>query len=390
MARPVWAGALTFGLVSLPVRLMTATEDHTIHFHQLQRGTSDRIRNRRVNERTGEEVGLKDIVKGVVVDDEYVVVEREELDDIAPGRSRSLEITGFVDLAEVDPVHFGKTYYLGPGGKEYTKVYALLVKALEKAGKAGIATFVMRNHEYLVAVKAERGVLTLHTLHWADEIRDPREEIEFLPSSGTRLSGREMRMAEQLVDALSMEWQPEEYQDTYRAEVARLIKAKKEGGETEKAEPAAEATNVVDLMEVLRASVDAAGGSAGRGGRGSGRTGGRTGRSDGPAGKGSGTGRGRRAGTAGAQTATGSGRGKPTRTRTGTGRGNGRASASGPGRGRSRTASGRQAGKGSGGADLKDLTKAELYERAAAAGIPGRSTMTRAELAKALESPRAA
>ncbi|WP_455680641.1 non-homologous end joining protein Ku [Streptomyces lavendulae] len=158
VARPVWSGNLSFGLVSLPVGLYTATDSHTIHFHQLQRGTADRIRNRRVNERTGDEVELDDIVKGYDMGGEYVLVEPQELDEIAPGRSRSLEITGFVDLAEADPIFFDKTYYLGPRGAEYGKVYSLLEQALAKAGKAGIATFVMRQHEYLVALKAENGV----------------------------------------------------------------------------------------------------------------------------------------------------------------------------------------------------------------------------------------
>ncbi|MFD6892236.1 Ku protein [Streptomyces sp. NPDC059957] len=198
MARPVWAGVLSFGLVSLPVGLYTATESHTIHFHQLQRGTSDRVRNKRVNERTGKEVPFEEIVKGFDDGDAYVLVEPEELDEIAPGRSRSLEIEGFVDLAEVDPIFFDATYYLAPKGKEYGKIYSLVEQALDKAEKAGIARFVMRSHEYLVAVKAENGLLTCHTLHWADEIRDPRKEIASLPRKA-KAAPKELRMAEQLV-----------------------------------------------------------------------------------------------------------------------------------------------------------------------------------------------
>lgn len=184
MAHPVWAGSLSFGLVSLPVGLYTATDSHTIHFHQLQRGTSDRIRNRRVNERTGKEVELEDIVKGFDTGEEYVLVEPAELDQIAPGRSQALEVTSFVDLDQVEPIFFDKTYYLGPRGKEYGKVYALLQKALSKANRAGVATFVMRGREYLVALKADDalGILTVHTLHWADEIRDPRKELPTCPA----------------------------------------------------------------------------------------------------------------------------------------------------------------------------------------------------------------
>ncbi|WBO68574.1 Ku protein [Streptomyces camelliae] len=257
MARAVWNGALTFGLVSLPVQLFTATDSHTIRFRQLQRGTSDRVRNKRVNERTGEEVPPDEIVKGLDAGDAYVILEPRELEDIAPGRSRELEITGFVDLADVEPVFFDRTYYLGPKGEQYEKVYAVLEKALERAGKAGIATFVMRNREYLVAVKAESGILTLHTLHWADEIRDPRAEIDDLPGR-VRVADRELKTAEQLIDALSMEWDPEDFHDIYHEKVQDLVEAKKKGESVEKAEQPAEATNVIDLMDALRASVDRA------------------------------------------------------------------------------------------------------------------------------------
>nr|WP_223281353.1 Ku protein [Streptomyces sp. San01] len=256
MARAVWGGALTFGLVSLPVQLFTATDSHTIHFHQLERGTSDRVRNQRVNERTGKEVPLDAIVKGYDVGDEYVLVEPDELEDIAPGRSKVLEVVGFVDLDDVEPIFFDKTYYLGPKGKDYAKTYALLTQAMDRQKRAAIATFVMRNREYLVAVKAEAGMLTLHTLHWADEIRDPRK-IETIPDE-IKVDQRELRMAEQLIDALSMEWKPEEFHDTYRDEVAKLVEAKRTGKTIDKTEPPAESTNVVDLMEALRASVERA------------------------------------------------------------------------------------------------------------------------------------
>ncbi len=155
MARPIWTGVITFGMVSVPVALYTATEDHTVHFHQLQRGTPDRIRNRRVNERTGKEAASEDIVKGFeVTEGEYIVVEPEELEEIAPGRSKAIEISDFVDLNEIEPVYFACTYYLAPRGKEYLKVYGLLRAALEKAGKVGVATFVMRGKQYLTALRS--------------------------------------------------------------------------------------------------------------------------------------------------------------------------------------------------------------------------------------------
>ncbi|MGN5380823.1 Ku protein [Streptomyces lasalocidi] len=257
MARALWNGVLAFGLVSLPVQLFAATDSHTIRFRQLQRGTSDRVRNKRVNERTGEEVPQDEIVKGLDAGDEYVILEPGELGEIAPGRSRELEITGFVDLADVEPVFFDRTYYLGPNGAQYEKVYSVLQRALERADKAGIATFVMRNREYLVAVRSEAGILTLHTLHWADEIRDPRAENDDLPQR-VGPADRELRMAEQLIDSLSMEWNPTDFHDTYHDKVRELVRAKKKGGSVEKAEQPAEATNVVDLMDALRSSVDRA------------------------------------------------------------------------------------------------------------------------------------
>ncbi|MGW5420925.1 non-homologous end joining protein Ku [Streptomyces sp. NPDC003943] len=327
MARPVWTGVLSFGLVSVPVGIHTATSAHTLRFHQLQRGTADRIRNRRVNERTGEEVPAEDIVKGFDTGDEYVVVEPEELEDIAPGRSRTLEISGFVELDAIDPVFFDRTYYLGPKGKEYVKVYALLERALAESGRAGVATFVMRGREYLVALTSDDGILKLHTLHWADEIRDPREEVPDLPdATGRKTGAKELRMAERLIDALAMDWDPEEFHDTYRDAVAALVKAKKSGESVEKAEVAPEATNVIDLTEALRASVERAR----------------------------------------------EGRGKE-----------GRAKESGEGRGKER---GKERGKRRREDELDGLTKDELYEKAASAGVRGRSKMTRDELLEALKA----
>ncbi|MFG2547839.1 Ku protein [Streptomyces sp. NPDC048594] len=264
MARAIWTGVITFGLVSVPVGLFTATEDHTVHFHQLQRGTSDRIRNRRVNQRTGDEVDPADIVKGFEVSDgEYVVVEPGELDEIAPGRSRTLEITDFVDLDRIEPVYFGRTYYVAPRGEEYLRVYELLRTALAETGKAGVATFVMRNRQYLTALRAEDRVLLLQTLHWADEVRDPVEELPELPT-GRVGRGKELDMALRLVDALSGPWDPARYHDTYQEKVRELVRAKAEGEEIAVAEEAPRATDVVDLMDVLRGSLEQARGGGGK------------------------------------------------------------------------------------------------------------------------------
>lgn len=266
MARAIWTGVITFGLVSVPVGLFTATDDHTVHFHQLQRGTSDRIRNRRVNERTGDEVDSNDIVKGFEVSQgEYLVVEPDELEQIAPGRSQTIDITDFVDLDQIEPVHFGRTYYIAPRSKEYTKVYELLRAALAEANNVGISTFVMRGKQHLTALRAEDEILVLQTLHWADEVRDPRQELPELPS-GRAGKGKELDMALQLVGALSGPWEPSRYHDTYQEKVRELMQAKAEGQKVTPAEEAPAATNVIDLMTVLQGSIDQA--------RGGGKTGG--------------------------------------------------------------------------------------------------------------------
>ncbi|MFF8775451.1 Ku protein, partial [Kitasatospora sp. NPDC015120] len=259
MARPVWTGVLSFGLVSVPVALYTATSSHDVRFHQLQRGTSDRVRNKRVNERTNEEVEFSEIVKGYeVAEGEYVIVEPDELEQISPGRSRTIDIAGFVDLSAVDPIFFDKTYYLGPRGKEYQKVYALLVEALEHAGKAGLAMFAMRGKEYLTAVRSENGLLELHTMHFADEVRDARTEVGDLPEK-VKLSAQEIKTAEQLIGMLAIDWKPEEWHDTYEEQVKKLVEDKLAGREIAVSTgPAPEATNVIDLMDALRRSLDSA------------------------------------------------------------------------------------------------------------------------------------
>lgn len=229
MGRPIWTGFLNFGRVSVPVRLYAATENHTIRFHHLERGTSDRVRNLRVNERTGLEVPYAEIVKGYEVGEgEYVVVEPEELEQISPGQSKSIQVNGFIALPAVDPVFFDTTYYLGPKGEEFAHVYALLRQALADTDRAGLAVFVMGGKQYLAAVRAKDDLLVLQTMHYADEIRDPHREVDDLPEA-TVPSDRELGATRRLIETMSVDWQPEEYQDTYVEQVRALIEAKHEG-----------------------------------------------------------------------------------------------------------------------------------------------------------------
>ena len=271
MARPIWSGVVTFGLVTVPVQLFTATDSHTIPFRQLTRGSGDRVRQRRVNERTGKDVDYRDIVKGYDADGEYVVVEPKELDEIAPRKSKAIEISGFVGVDEVAPVYFDRTYYLAPKGEQYAKVYELLRSALADTSRMGIATFVMRSKEYLVALRPQDDVLVLQTLHWADEVRDPARELPALPKR-TADEGKELETAEQLVDALAVPWRPEDYRDTYAERVGELVEAKRKGEEFVVEEKAPQASNVVDLTADLQRSLDQAkgkdGAESGRSGRG--------------------------------------------------------------------------------------------------------------------------
>jgi DNA end-binding protein Ku len=257
MARAIWSGYINFGLVSVPVGLYSATEEHELDFHQFQQGTSDRIRYKRVNERTGREVDYDKIVKGHDVGGgEYVIVEQEELADIAPGRSRSLEISTFVDLDEIDPIHFQKSYYLAPSDSENASSYALLRDALAKTNRAGIATFVMRSKEYLAAIRADGKVLVLETMFFADEIRDPAKEVGSLPAKSG--AGKQLSMAVDLIEAMSGSWRPTEYKDSYTERVKKLVDTKRKGQEVVFTEEEPEATSRTDLVSALRASVEAA------------------------------------------------------------------------------------------------------------------------------------
>jgi DNA end-binding protein Ku len=257
MARSIWSGYINFGLVSVPVGMYTATEEHEVDFHQFQKGTSDRIRYKRVNERTGREVDYEKIVKGHDVGNgEYVIVEQEELENIAPGKSRSLEISTFVDLDEIDPIYFQKSYYLGPSDQENNSSYALLRDALKKTNRAGIAKFVMRGKEYLATIRAQDKVLVLETMYFADEIRDPAKELDNLPTKSA--AGKQLSMAADLIEAMSGEWKPSAYKDTYTERVKKLVEDKRKGKEVVFTEEEPEATTPTDLVSALRASVEAA------------------------------------------------------------------------------------------------------------------------------------
>jgi DNA end-binding protein Ku len=255
--RTIWKGALSFGLVNIPVGLYPATSDKSIHFNQFEEGTSDRIRYKKVNERTGEEVPQERIVRGFDLGGgEYVILSEEELETAEPKKSRQIEISDFVGLGDIDPVYFRSSYYLAPEGAGADKAYALLRQAMGEAGRVAIATMVMRNKEYLVAIRPEDDALALHTMYFSDEVRSPERDLA-LPEADD-VSDREMSMAQLLIESMESDWDPERFHDTHREKVEALIEEKRNGHEIVIQEGPEPVAKVVDLMEALNASIAAA------------------------------------------------------------------------------------------------------------------------------------
>jgi DNA end-binding protein Ku len=257
MARAIWSGAISFGLVTVPVKLFSATQSKTVHFNQFQEGTGERVRYKRVAEGSGDEVEYADIVKGYEIEKgQYVIVTPDELESVEPSKSRTIDIEDFVSLDEIDPVYFDKTYYLAPApdvGAE--KPYSLLLEALRSANKVAVARFVMRTKQYLAAIRPIGDLLALQTMFFPDEVRGT-DSVEN-PPDDVQLSDRELAMAEQLIDSLTSSWEPDRYTDTYRERVLDLIERKAQGEDIVVAERE-EAPEVVDLMAALQASVEEA------------------------------------------------------------------------------------------------------------------------------------
>lgn len=255
MPRSMWAGAISFGLVNVPVKLYTAARSKDIRFNQLHETDGARINMKRVCSEDGEEVPFGEIVKGYEVSpDRYVVITPEELDSLAPEMTRSIDISEFVDLTDIDPVYYESSYFLTPD-KSGTKAYGLLMKAMEEAGKVAIGRIVLRSKQYVVALRPSGGALCMSTLYFADEVVD-QESLE-LPEE-MAFDKRELAMAQQLISALSEKFDPEKYQDEYREKVLDLIERKSEGEEVVLAPQPEAKPKVVDLMAALEASIAAA------------------------------------------------------------------------------------------------------------------------------------
>jgi DNA end-binding protein Ku len=250
MPRPIWSGTISFGLVSVPVRMFSATESKELRFHFLDKKDLQPIGYEKVRRDTGEQVDPDDIVRGFEVEKgQYVTLEDEDLDRLDIELTKTIDICDFVDLEEIDPIYFRKAYYLAPqDGAE--KPYRLLVRALDETGKVGIAKVVIRNKQHLAALRAWNGTLVLETMYYADEVRQPEQA-----DGKVRLQKPEVEMAKSLVENLSEPFDPEKYDDTYRKELLDLLRAKAKGKPLPEPE-AEEEGEVVDLMSALRESVE--------------------------------------------------------------------------------------------------------------------------------------
>jgi DNA end-binding protein Ku len=258
MARAIWSGSISFGLLNVPVKLYSAVARRSIALREIRESDSARIKHRRVAEGTDEEVPYDSIVKAFeITPGQYVPIGKEEMSALAPEKTRAIDVKDFVDLEEIDPIYFDSPYYLGPtDGAE--KAYLLLARAMESSGKVAIARFVFRNKEHLAAIRAADGVLTLTTMRFADEVVPARELEDVLPEKTPKVEKKEQQMAEQLIESLSTEFDPSAYRDEYREQLMSLIERKAEGKEIVAAdveEP--QATKAPDLMAALEQSIAA-------------------------------------------------------------------------------------------------------------------------------------
>jgi DNA end-binding protein Ku len=252
--RPIWSGTISFGLVSVPVRMFSATESKDVRFHFVHRKDLVPIGYDKVRKDTGESVDDDDIVRAYEIEKgKYVPLEEEDFDRVDVELTRSVDICDFVDLEEIDPILFRQAYYLLPQ-KGAEKPYRLLVRALDETGKVAIAKVVIRKKEHLAALRAHDGVLVLETLYYADEVRNPEKLQESEDGRKAQVRKEEVEMAKQLIEGLSASFDPAKYDDTYRKELLGLIRAKAKGKELPEPQPEPEG-EVIDLMAALRESV---------------------------------------------------------------------------------------------------------------------------------------
>jgi DNA end-binding protein Ku len=257
MPRSIWSGAISFGLVNVPVKVYSAVSPKTVRFHQLNSKTGGRIAQKRVDPQSGEEVAYEDLVKGYeLTKDRYVIIKPEELDAIAPEKTRAIDIEDFVDLDQIDPVYYDHPYWLAPD-KGAAKAYGLLLEAMRESGKVAIARVVLRNKEHLVAVRPAGEALMMETMVFHDEVVSADNIDELVAATEAKTSAKEIKMAQQLIESLTTDFEPERYQDSYREKVLELIERKAAGEEIAIQPEAAAPAKVPDLMAALEASLAA-------------------------------------------------------------------------------------------------------------------------------------
>ena len=259
MPRAIWTGSISFGLLNVPVKLYSAVSKKSVSFRELRESDGSRIRHKRVAEADGEEVPYEEIVKGYeITPEQYVVITKDELEELDPKKTRAIEIQDFVDLDEIDPIYFDHPYYLGPD-KGAERAYALLVKAMEDSHKVAVARFVLRNRESLAALRPMDGVMTMATMRFADEVVSPKEIEEVIgDGEAPKPEKRELEMAKALIDSLSSDFEAGKYRDEYREELLALIERKAKGETV--VQPESEApkpTKAPDLMAALEESLAA-------------------------------------------------------------------------------------------------------------------------------------
>lgn len=256
MPRAIWTGAISFGLVNVPVKLYSAVQRKTVRFNQLDSEGNVRIQQKRVNPVTGEEVPYERLVKGYeIAPGSYVVVEPDELEALEPRRTKTIDILDFVDLEEIDPIFYDHPYHLAPGAGG-SKPYKLLLEAMRETSKVAIGTVVIRQKQAIVALRPSGDVLQMATLIYADEIV-PTDRIDDLPDETVEIGERELAIAKQLVESLAAEWDPARYKDEYREKVLQLVESKAAGEEVAVQPDTEEAVPVPDLMSALKASLEA-------------------------------------------------------------------------------------------------------------------------------------
>lgn len=256
MARAVWSGSISFGLVNVPVKAYTAVRDHDVHFNQLEKKTGARIRYRKVSAKSGKEVDPDDIELGYQIrEGRYVTFDRDELDELRPASTRTIDVEDFIALAEIDPIYYERTYWLGPDGSGAEKAYGLLLAAMQERQRVGIGSVVMRTKQYLAAIRPLDGALAMSTMRFADEVVS-HKDLEEVPSRRRKPPPKELKLATQIVDSLTTDWKPKRYRDTYTDQLCEIIERRAKGEDVVVSEEPAPEAEVVDLMAALEASVE--------------------------------------------------------------------------------------------------------------------------------------